>query len=774
MRPFQAFCKLLQRRTYSCLSTGSGIWFCLGGLIILAISAFQFGELLLEWSMQKYNVAFSTAHDNIAGKAFQSRLCLPGPIDVVYTWVNGSDPYLISELDFVKSDLMSRLNLTKLNNDGGSNSASKPGSKQRSNSEKQFQWKNDFECPFPNCIPFNAIAVSGLKGNMSEFDLSVENMFLPGFQFSAFENSIDPSVKVLIFGEKFDFDAIKNHTITFKGKEKGFSRAYVSSTIRIGAKRLDGVGIINYVPSDVTVEMIENALYKVKVDSVSVSISGNTSVIKFDNIPKARQFLGPMRGKIMINGLRFKVLPATLIWKPLTSLEIGRDIIEEDVASSRFADNEELRYSLRSIEKYAPWVRNIFIVTNGQIPSWLNLDHPRVKIITHLQLFSNKSHLPTFSSPAIETHIHKIPGLSKKFIYMNDDVFFGDYVWPDDFYTHAKGQKIYLTWPVPNCNEGCPASWVSDKYCDKPCNVSECDWDGGDCLNTKGKPGFPNYSNFHGIPHNAIGEYCNGGCANSWIGDRYCDANCNMPDCGYDAGDCGLDKFKEIFSISAEDIKGIVTVPVGHKAFYVNFTNILDGGDLTDGTYIDSAVIRTAIFSKKFKTMAMTFYANFTSVVSFDVSGFKTKNHTIPVNLNFSISIDTTKEALTTTQRAHTTSLVGYDNIVKSSPKPYTVYNAGNKEMKNPTIKTKSVFDNKTMSEVLRWYQMTKRDVPLEVAGELNRTEAELVNGDITEKGYQKRKVQIIYPFYQSDKHHNAENNQEVSSLKLQFSFLVF
>lgn len=56
---------------------------------------------------------------------------------------------------------------------------------------------------------------------------------------------------------------------------------------------------------------------------------------------------------------------------------------DEDVSASRFEDNEELRYSLRSIERHAPWVRHIFIVTNGQIPSWLNLDSPRVSVITH-------------------------------------------------------------------------------------------------------------------------------------------------------------------------------------------------------------------------------------------------------------------------------------------------------------------------------------------------------------------------------------------------------
>lgn len=53
------------------------------------------------------------------------------------------------------------------------------------------------------------------------------------------------------------------------------------------------------------------------------------------------------------------------------------------VSASRFQDNEELRYSLRSVERFAPWVRHVFIVTNGQIPSWLNLDSPLVTVVPH-------------------------------------------------------------------------------------------------------------------------------------------------------------------------------------------------------------------------------------------------------------------------------------------------------------------------------------------------------------------------------------------------------
>src|SRR5207237_624118 len=109
--------------------------------------------------------------------------------------------------------------------------------------------------------------------------------------------------------------------------------------------------------------------------------------------------------------------------------------------TNRFRDNNELRYSLRSIEKYAPWIRKVFLVTSGHFPYWLNTD--RVQVVSHHDIFLNKSHLPVFSSPSIESNIHRIKGLSSKFIYLNDDVMFGDHIKPTDFLSED-GYKIYL------------------------------------------------------------------------------------------------------------------------------------------------------------------------------------------------------------------------------------------------------------------------------------------------------------------------------------------
>lgn len=155
---------------------------------------------------------------------------------------------------------------------------------------------------------------------------------------------------------------------------------------------------------------------------------------------------------------------------------------DDVTGTNRFRDNEELRYSLRSLQQFCGWVRNVYIVTNGQVPNWLDISHPRIHIVTHEEIFPDKSHLPTFSSPAIESNLFRIPGLSENFIYLNDDVMFGNDVYPEDFLSHSVGQKVYLSWDVPDCSPGCGSSWIGDGYCDLACNVTQCGFDGGDCI----------------------------------------------------------------------------------------------------------------------------------------------------------------------------------------------------------------------------------------------------------------------------------------------------
>ena len=117
---------------------------------------------------------------------------------------------------------------------------------------------------------------------------------------------------------------------------------------------------------------------------------------------------------------------------------------------TRFRNRNELKFSLRSIHEFAPWVNKIFIVSNCKPPEWLNLDHPKIQWVYHEEIF-NKTDLPTFSSHAIEACLHRIKGLSNYFIYMNDDFSLARPTQKNDFFLSNGLCKIKLE-PFGNVN----------------------------------------------------------------------------------------------------------------------------------------------------------------------------------------------------------------------------------------------------------------------------------------------------------------------------------
>jgi hypothetical protein len=109
----------------------------------------------------------------------------------------------------------------------------------------------------------------------------------------------------------------------------------------------------------------------------------------------------------------------------------------------RFTNRDELRYSLRSLEMFAPFVQHIYIVSDHQTPEWLNTEHPKISLVSHQEIFSDPSALPTFNSHAIESQLHHISGLSEHFIYFNDDVFLGARCTPEDFFEANGIMRFY-------------------------------------------------------------------------------------------------------------------------------------------------------------------------------------------------------------------------------------------------------------------------------------------------------------------------------------------
>lgn len=95
---------------------------------------------------------------------------------------------------------------------------------------------------------------------------------------------------------------------------------------------------------------------------------------------------------------------------------------KESNSDSRYQSWDNLKYWFRAIEAFMPWINNIFFITWGHIPQFLDTTHPKIRIVKHQDYIPNE-YLPTFNVNTIELNIHRIADLSEKFIYFNDDTF---------------------------------------------------------------------------------------------------------------------------------------------------------------------------------------------------------------------------------------------------------------------------------------------------------------------------------------------------------------
>ncbi|KIW12645.1 hypothetical protein PV08_09923 [Exophiala spinifera] len=137
---------------------------------------------------------------------------------------------------------------------------------------------------------------------------------------------------------------------------------------------------------------------------------------------------------------------------------------------NRYRDWDELRYSLRSVERYAAHFRNkIQIVVNSvdgsaagkQVPTWLN-DEPITKEVVQImaqeEFFDREKHacLPTFNSLTIENQLFNTPSNTDFLYALSDDMLLGKKHSASDIYSPLFGpvmgfkNNAYSTTQPPN------------------------------------------------------------------------------------------------------------------------------------------------------------------------------------------------------------------------------------------------------------------------------------------------------------------------------------
>ena len=713
--------KRLQRRSFDLLAQRHGLLIILVAIVVVFVTLVNFGESLAAWSTEKYAAVVNSFSDNVVGQSFRGRLCLPVPIDIVYTWVNGSDPRLLKEIRSYKETML--------------------------NDVKPVQNTSDVSvCKYDNCIFAYGIVIE--PPVPSTISLKHLGLLYPSFKNGkTMIRSIDPitgrNVTLVLFGSEEAAEASLKQTVVIQQKtafirrlfyttEKGLQNTVPASTVAI---------MIGF-PDELNNEQLLEAFpqeHRSAIVQLTVHKDRGIAVLTTSDNKACNLLLSSNNITILGKSPTFR--EASFVW----------DLIDyrhnEDISASRFEDNDELRYSLRSVEKHAPWVRHIFIVTNGQIPSWLNLDDERVTVVSHADIFVNKSHLPTFSSPAIESHLHRIPGISDWFIYMNDDVLFGRDVWPDDFVSASGAQKVYLTWPVPNCNDGCPASWISDGYCDRACNNSQCEWDGGDCKGTAARAQYPFYGHSGGgnSAHLARSSdlYCNQGCANNWIADRYCDQSCNVRACGFDAADCGTSSFSQLHGIDLhEDVKHYYAK--GTDVVYLNLSSLIgvESGSVLSGSFSQDSVVRSASVSRKFQVVTVVLYHNESERMlnfSLSVRDAVGRNFTY----NFTITVDTLHVSNSTVGDAKQLA-----ETIKATEPPelFTFISYASRKFPKPGHNQPDTsLELITLSE-----NITEHDIPIHAKNEYKSALEQFENGDLTQFGFRLMLSELLKKYAQT------------------------
>ena len=121
----------------------------------------------------------------------------------------------------------------------------------------------------------------------------------------------------------------------------------------------------------------------------------------------------------------------------------------------RFAQINEIKYTVDSLLKFAPFLRKIHLITDNQIPEFLTKEcdksiYEKLSIVDHKVIFRGyQQYLPTFNCLSIETCMYRIPDLAEHFIYLNDDFFLinntssKDYFEEDMPILRGRWQKFY-------------------------------------------------------------------------------------------------------------------------------------------------------------------------------------------------------------------------------------------------------------------------------------------------------------------------------------------
>lgn len=238
--------------------------------------------------------------------------------------------------------------------------------------------------------------------------------------------------------------------------------------------------------------------------------------------------------------------------------------------------------------------------------------------------------------------------------------------------------------------------------------------------------------------------YCNQGCANSWLADKFCDQACNVLSCGFDAGDCGQDHFHELYKVTLLPNQTHYAIPKGEYLPYFSFAKIAKRG--IEGAYSDNPIIRHASIANKWKTIHLIMHSGMNATtIHFNLT-FQTADNS-EFKIQITVEVDTREEP-----KLNSTGQKPYQDLLRSEvtmhPEGEALFEDIPEGKRFPQVRRRGGANaTQSLQEEVEIPPVNVSLLPKEVQVRLSNLDLQLEIGDITVKGYNVSKAALLRSF---------------------------
>lgn len=250
-------------------------------------------------------------------------------------------------------------------------------------------------------------------------------------------------------------------------------------------------------------------------------------------------------------------------------------------------------------------------------------------------------------------------------------------------------------------------------------------------------------------------SYCNQGCANSWLADKFCDQACNVLSCGFDAGDCGQDHFHELYKVTLLPNQTHYVIPKGECLPYFSFAEIAKRG--IEGAYSDNPIIRHASIANKWKTIHLILHSGMNATtIHFNLTLQSTNGEEFKIQL--AVEVDTREEP-----KRNSTTQKSYQDLVSPTvllPEVEIPFEDIPEEKRFPKVKRHDANTTGKFQVEVEVPLVNISLLPKEAQLSLSNLDLQLELGDITLKGYNLSKSALLRPFLMNPRYAELAVNQ--------------